>query len=95
MMVADKSLDPVLLCNDLGTKRNPGHPGAIVRSNGHTSISIKEAVRIAQSNNFMGLMCNYRLLVCLLFRHDRPIYNPRFKTYPFTEAALYRVYSNK
>lgn len=67
MTTADDLIDPVLLCNDLGTKRNPGHPGAIVRSNGHTSISIKEAVRIAQSNNFMGLMCNYRLLVWLLF----------------------------
>lgn len=60
---ADENLDPVLLCNDLGTERDPRHPGAIVRSNGHASISVKEAVRIAQSNNFMGLMCNSRLLV--------------------------------
>lgn len=27
------------------------------------AISVKEAVRIAQSNNFMGLICNARLLV--------------------------------
>lgn len=30
-------------------------------------MSIKEAVRIAQSNNFMGLVCNSRLLVSVLF----------------------------
>lgn len=29
---------------------------------GRTSISIKESVRIAQSNNFMGLICTSRLL---------------------------------
>lgn len=73
MTGADALIDPVLLCNDLGTQRDPGHPGAIVPSNGHASISIKEAVRIAQSNNFMGLMCNYRLLVWLLFRRDPPL----------------------
>lgn len=56
-------LDPVLLCNDLGTKRDPKNPGAVVKSNGHGSISVKEAVRVAQSNNFMGLVCNSRLLV--------------------------------
>lgn len=57
-------LDPVLLCNDLGTKRDPTNPGAVVKSNGHGSISVKEAVRVAKSNNFMGLVCNSRLLVC-------------------------------
>ena len=56
-------LDPVLLCNDLGTKRDPTNPGAVVKSNGHGSISVKEAVRVAKSNNFMGLVCNSRLLV--------------------------------
>ena len=60
-------IDPVLLCNDLGTRRDPKRPGAIVRSNGHASLSVKEAVRVAQSNNFMGLMCNSRLLVCLYY----------------------------
>lgn len=59
------SLDPVLLCNDLGTKRDPKNPGAVVKSNGHGSISVKEAVRVAQSNNFMGLVCNSRLLVSI------------------------------
>lgn len=53
----------MLLCNDLGTKRDPKNPGAVVKSNGHGSISVKEAVRVAQSNNFMGLVCNSRLLV--------------------------------
>ncbi|KAL8927733.1 MAG: hypothetical protein Q9208_002148 [Pyrenodesmia sp. 3 TL-2023] len=51
---------PVLLCNDLGTVRSPRSNNA--RSDGHNSISVKEAVRIAQSNNFMGLVCNSRLL---------------------------------
>lgn len=60
-------LDPVLLCNDLGTKRDPKNPGAVVKSNGHGSISVKEAVRVAQSNNFMGLVCNSRLLVRFFF----------------------------
>lgn len=69
MMVADELIDPVLLCNDLGTRRDPRHPRAIVRSNGHASISVKEAVRIAQSNNFMGLMCNSRLLVWASFSY--------------------------
>ncbi|MCJ1461703.1 phosphate system positive regulatory protein pho81 [Pseudocyphellaria aurata] len=46
---------PVLLCNDLGTRRDPTNPGAVVKSNGHGSISVKEAVRVAKSNNFMGL----------------------------------------
>lgn len=55
----------MLLCNDLGTKRDPKNPGAVVKSNGHGSISVKEAVRVAQSNNFMGLVCNSRLLVSL------------------------------
>lgn len=56
----------MLLCNDLGTKRDPKNPGAVVKSNGHGSISVKEAVRVAQSNNFMGLVCNSRLLVSFL-----------------------------
>lgn len=67
---ANKSPDPVLLCNDLGAKREAARPGAIgqgavVPSSGHHSMSVKEAVRIAQSNNFMGLVCSARLLVSL------------------------------
>ncbi|KAK3170906.1 hypothetical protein OEA41_002990 [Lepraria neglecta] len=58
---------PVLLCNDLGAKREAPKPGIrglgpAVASNGHHSMSVKEAVRIAQSNNFMGLVCSSRLL---------------------------------
>ena len=61
--------DPVLLCNDLGTKREALAKadtttfGSIIDSSGHHSMSVKEAVRIAQSNNFMGLLCSSRLLV--------------------------------
>jgi len=38
-----------------------------VRSDGHRASSIKDAVRTAQSNNFMGLICCSRLLVSLIF----------------------------
>ena len=34
----------------------------MVPSCGRTDMSIKESVRIAQSNNFMGLVCSSRLL---------------------------------
>ena len=63
------TIDPVLLCNDLGTKREvpakvPNDSiGATIHSSGHHSMSVKEAVRVAQSNNFMGLVCSSRLLV--------------------------------
>lgn len=35
------------------------------RTDGRASFSVKEAVRIAQSNNLMGLVCTSRLLVSL------------------------------
>ncbi|KAF2479871.1 putative ankyrin repeat protein nuc-2 [Neohortaea acidophila] len=56
---------PVLLCNDLGVARDPPNrvqSNHIVASAGRTDMSIKESVRIAQSNNFMGLVCSSRLL---------------------------------
>ena len=34
----------------------------MVHSCGRTDLSIKESVRIAQSNNFMGMICRARLL---------------------------------
>ena len=34
-----------------------------VKSDGYSSISVKEAVRVAQSNNFMGLICTSQILV--------------------------------
>ena len=55
--------DPVLLCNDLGADEAPLASPSAVTSSGHSSMSVKEAVRIAQSNNFMGLVCTSRLLV--------------------------------
>lgn len=62
--LADYSTDPVLLCNDLGSSRDTNKPSAaVVESSGHGSMSVKEAVRIAQSNNFMGLICCSTLLV--------------------------------
>ena len=68
LLAADVCVDPVLLCNDLGAKReatrvHDNNPNLAVTSSGHNSMSVKEAVRIAQSNNFMGLICSSRLLV--------------------------------
>jgi CDK inhibitor PHO81 len=54
-------IDPVLLCNDLGA--DPTSSTNVVQSSGHKTFSVKEAVGIAQNNNFMGLICRQRLLV--------------------------------
>ncbi|PFH61989.1 hypothetical protein XA68_15531 [Ophiocordyceps unilateralis] len=51
---------PVFLCNDLG--REPSLDEGRRDGDARRSMSIKEAVRIAQSNNLMGLMCHGRLL---------------------------------
>jgi CDK inhibitor PHO81 len=53
---------PVFLCNDLG-REDAEDIAAVVQSSDRRTTSIKEAVRIAQSNNFMGLICCSRLLV--------------------------------
>ncbi|KAJ5495634.1 Ankyrin repeat protein nuc-2 [Penicillium diatomitis] len=56
---------PVLLCNDLGQIRDlAANVDAMphVKSSGRASMSIKESARIAQSNNFMGLICRSSLL---------------------------------
>ena len=53
---------PVFLCNDLGQEVQLAKAPAIQNS-GRRTTSIKEAVRIAQNNNFMGLICSSRLLV--------------------------------
>lgn len=62
----DFLLDPVLLCNDLGQIRDLTHNVGslpLVNSSGRASMSIKESARIAQSNNFMGVICRSSLLV--------------------------------
>ncbi|KAG5948739.1 anaphase-promoting complex subunit Apc3 [Claviceps sorghi] len=51
---------PVFLCNALG--REAANEPNTIQTSGRRSMSIKEVVRIAQSNNFMGLMCYSRLL---------------------------------
>ncbi|KAL2202253.1 ankyrin, partial [Sarocladium strictum] len=52
---------PVFLCNDLG--REGSLVGSqSVQSSGRRSASVKEVVRIAQTNNLMGLMCYSGLL---------------------------------
>jgi CDK inhibitor PHO81 len=53
---------PVFLCNDLGRDGEVAGSPAI-RTSGRRTTSIKEAVRTAQNNNFMGLVCSSRLLV--------------------------------
>jgi CDK inhibitor PHO81 len=55
---------PVFLCNDLGREDVMAAPD-VIQSSGRRSSSIKEAVRVATSNNFMGLICCSRLLVSL------------------------------
>lgn len=49
---------PVFLCNDLGKLQGDGERAVEQRAS-----SIKDAVRTAQGNNFMGLICCERLLV--------------------------------
>ncbi|KAF3011496.1 phosphate system positive regulatory protein pho81 [Neopestalotiopsis sp. 37M] len=54
---------PVFLCNDLGRDDTPSEPqNGVIQNGGRRTSSIKEVVRIAQSNNFMGLICSSRLL---------------------------------
>lgn len=53
---------PVFLCNELGREEAMAAPDVIV-SSGKGAMSVKEAVRIATSNNLMGLICSSRLLV--------------------------------
>ncbi|KAH9908003.1 hypothetical protein F4778DRAFT_456989 [Xylariomycetidae sp. FL2044] len=53
---------PVFLCNDLGREENMPAPN-VIQTSGRRTFSIKEAVRVAQSNNLMGLICCSRLLV--------------------------------
>lgn len=52
--------DPVLLCNNLGSENSATSPG--VNGDDRNSFSVKEAVRTAQSNNFMGLICRSGLV---------------------------------
>ncbi|KAL5612247.1 hypothetical protein BROUX41_000212 [Berkeleyomyces rouxiae] len=52
---------PVFLCNDLGHDEAMTAPD-IVQSSGRRAVSIKEATRVAQSNNLMGLICSGKLL---------------------------------
>ncbi|CAK4033336.1 Ankyrin repeat nuc-2, partial [Lecanosticta acicola] len=57
---------PVFLCNELGvapTNDSQGLANANMVTNcGRMDMSLKESVRIATNNNFMGLVCTSRLL---------------------------------
>lgn len=66
VLIIDFVSDPVLLCNDLGQIRDLTSDVNMlphVDSSGRASMSIKDAARIAQGNNFMGLICRSSLLV--------------------------------
>ncbi|KAI8965009.1 SPX domain-containing protein [Daldinia sp. FL1419] len=52
---------PVFLCNDLGREDVMLSP-SVIQGSGRRTFSVKETVRIAQGNNFMGLVCCSRLL---------------------------------
>jgi len=58
---------PVFLCNDLGKQEDAPVPIGGILADGQRSSSIKDAVRTAQNNNLMGLICCSRLLVSLFF----------------------------
>lgn len=62
---------PVFLCNDLGREGEPGQQLGVEIS-GRRTTSIKESVRVAKNNNFMGLICCSRLLVCLFSWRNPP-----------------------
>jgi CDK inhibitor PHO81 len=53
---------PVLLCNDLGAPQAANGTTGDIVSSGKSSMSIKDAVRVAQSNNLMGLICRSQIL---------------------------------
>jgi CDK inhibitor PHO81 len=69
---------PVFLCNDLGRESDSMASPFTIRTSGHRSASIKEVVRIAQSNNFMGLICFARLLVSKTLGNEVP-FRKQFK----------------
>ncbi|KAI1438650.1 hypothetical protein GGR50DRAFT_372829 [Xylaria sp. CBS 124048] len=52
---------PVFLCNDLGRDEIMAAPD-VIQSSGRRTFSVKEVVRIGQTNNLMGLICSARLL---------------------------------
>lgn len=60
---------PVFLCNDLG-QEDATPVSKAIQISGRRTLSVKEAVRIAQSNNFMGLICCSRLLVSVSFNRS-------------------------
>lgn len=49
------------------------HGSTAIASSGHQSISVKEAVRIARSNNLMGLVCTSTLLVRIFVFFSVPL----------------------
>ena len=53
---------PVFLCNDLG-QEDLMPPPNVIKSSGRKTMSIKKAVRLAQNNNLMGIICSFKLMV--------------------------------
>lgn len=85
-------IDPILLCNDLGQIRDLARDvGTVpdVDSSGRASMSIKESARIAQGNNFMGLICRSSLLVRLI-PFTSPVHSGRQSMFPTNAKCTLR-----
>lgn len=87
---------PVFLCNDLGKAatsssmssselKDGREEESVVAAGGGVSTSIKDAVRTAQTNNLMGLICCERLLVCFPLV---PLFHFLFFLFPLTWRVL-------
>ncbi|CAK7567734.1 MAG: phosphate system positive regulatory protein pho81 [Sporothrix epigloea] len=94
---------PVFLCNDLGREDDSTVASAVLNgvwSTGRRTASVKEVVRTAQNNNFMGLVCSSRLLdmvpalvgaiksqglALVIDRSDEPIQDPSSLADPFPQ----------
>lgn len=84
---ANELVDPVLLGNELGADPiNAAADSQKVHSSGRTTISVKEAVQVAQNNNLMGLICSSRLLVCSRSYFLSSSQNFRFPSNPMVNS---------
>ena len=60
-------------------------------------MSVKEAVRVAQSNNFMGLVCNSRLLVSDVASDTNELERVDHQLTPISEngSLVNRIYQSR
>lgn len=71
--------------------------GSPIERSGHASMSVKEAVRVAQSNNFMGLVCNSRLLVSDIVSDTKKVERVRHQLTLVSENGSFvdRIYQGR